>query len=254
VLIEGYRVRGVLLDSGETVGCDNVISSADPASTFLDLVDAAWFDPDLRHAVANIKMRGCSGYVCYGTAELSPALATAKEQDALKAVISLTSSLDGIERAYDAVKYGAVAPNPHVEIAIPTARWPALAPAGQHVIMARAHYVPHGIARDTMASRVDGAVEAAFPGFLSRVLHRVALAPADVAERYAVREGSLSHGELTLDQVLFMRPLPALSQYFTPIDGLLLGGSGCHPGPGAEGSAGVLAAKALLRRQRGKKE
>jgi phytoene dehydrogenase-like protein len=78
-------------------------------------------------------------------------------------------------------------------------------------------------------------------------VHRVALTTRDVEERFGATEGALTQGELTLDQILFMRPVPSWGHYAMPIEGLYLGGSGVHPGPGILGGAGHLAAKAALR-------
>jgi phytoene dehydrogenase-like protein len=138
---------------------------------------------------------------------------------------------------------------------VPSTLWPTLAPEGKHVAVARAQYAPYQLRegtewdaaqRETLADAITARIEAAIPCFTSRVLHRVTLTPRDLEERFALSEGALTHGELTLDQILFMRPLPALARYATPIAGLYLGGSGSHPGPGVLGAPGWLAAKQIL--------
>ncbi|MGH7753719.1 MAG: phytoene desaturase family protein, partial [Gemmatimonadales bacterium] len=151
------------------------------------------------------------------------------------------SSTTDLERAADAAKYGKASERPHVEVTIPTLRWPDLAPPGKHVVVARAQW--GALSADT----VTAAIEAALPCFTSRVLHRVALTPADIEQRFGLTEGATTQGEMMLDQILFMRPVAGWSRYAMPIGGLYLGGAGTHPGPGVLGGPGLLAAKRLLR-------
>ena len=102
-----------------------------------------------------------------------------------------------------------------------------------------------------MSALADGvtlAIEAVSPAFRSRVLHRAAFSPRDLEERFGLREGAASQGELGLDQILFMRPVAGWGRHSTPISGLYLGGAGTHPGPGILGGAGWLAAERLLGR------
>jgi phytoene dehydrogenase-like protein len=107
--------------------------------------------------------------------------------------------------------------------------------------------VPPDIAESQLGDAVDSAIETAFPGFLNGLQHRAILTPRTIEENYSITDGALGHGELMLDQILFMRPLPELSKHDTPVAGLFLGGSGSHPGPGITGAAGTLAARTLLR-------
>jgi phytoene dehydrogenase-like protein len=175
---------------------------------------------------------------------------------ALTGTMSLTTSLDALERAYDAAKYGGVSAEPHVEITAPTTRWPSLAPAGKHVLLARVQYAPYqlrdgAVWDDTRSCELGEAVTRAIgrvmPGFADAVVHREILTPPDLEARFGVTLGAMTHGEMTLDQILFMRPVPGWGRYAMPIDGLYLAGSGAHPGPGVLGGAGWLAAKRILR-------
>ena len=171
------------------------------------------------------------------------------------ATISLTSETTKLEKAADAAKYGEMSSEPHVEFFSPTLRWPKLAPDGKHVIAARVQYAPYSLGGDTWADpeittlkeKVTAAIARVVPGFEESILHRVALTPRDIEERFGATEGALTQGELTLDQILFMRPVPGWGRYVMPIDGLYLGGAGAHPGPGVLGGAGYLAAQTALR-------
>jgi phytoene dehydrogenase-like protein len=245
---------GVVLSNGEEIGARAILSTADAGRTLLEWVDPVWLDPEFMHAVGNIRYRGCTAVVLYGLdAPVDvPGLST---PDALAGVISLTPSLVALEKAADAAKYGEISESPHVEITVPTMRNPELADGGKQVLVARAQYAPYRLRegaawdparRDALADRVTASIEAIAPGFAGRVRHRVILSPLDLEERFALREGAPSCGELGLDQILFMRPVAGWGRHSTPITGLYLGGAGTHPGPGILGGAGWLAAKRLL--------
>jgi phytoene dehydrogenase-like protein len=142
---------------------------------------------------------------------------------------------------------------------MPTLLWPDLAPAGKHVLVARAQSAPYRLKgggwdasrRAALAESVTRVIEGVAPGFESRVLHRVAWSPRDLEDRYGLHEGAVAHGELALDQILFMRPVAGWGGHATPIAGLYLGGAGAHPGPGILGGPAWLATRRVLR-DRGK--
>ena len=255
ISVQDDAVSGVVLGSGEEIAARYVLSTADPLRTFLGLVDPVWLDPEFLHAVRNIKLRGCTAVLLYALDAL-PEL-TGLAPDALRGIVSLTSTVRALERAADAAKYGQASEQPHVEITAPTLRWSdtQLAPAGKHVLVATAQYAPYHLRgqtwdatlREGFADRVTDAIEAAAPCFRSRVLKRVTLTPREIETQYGLTEGAVTHGELMLDQILFMRPVAGWGRYATPINGLYIGGAGTHPGPGVLGGAGWLAAARMLR-------
>lgn len=256
ILVDNDAVRGVQLEGGEVVEALRILSTSDPARTLLAGVDPVWLDPEFVHAARQIKYRGSTAYVLYALDSLPEIDGLAPE--ALAGIVSLTPTLEALEQAADAAKYGAVSERPHVEIALPTVQAPeaaGLAPAGQHVLVARVRYAPSRLSgdatwdaarRDALVESVTSALVAVDPGFASRIVERAGLTPLDLEREYGLTEGAASHGELTLDQILFMRPVPGWSRYAMPIRGLYLGGSGAHPGPGIPGGAGWLAAQRLI--------
>lgn len=245
ILVVDDAVSGVVLANGEEISAPMVLSTADPRRTLRELADTRWLDPELLRDAGNIKMRGSTAFVHYaldGLPNASPATA-----EALASIVTLSSSADAIERAYDSVKYDELSERPHVEISVPSLRWPALAPDGKHVLVARVQYVPTALRDSGMVeSRVTAMIEAALPGFGDRIVARQVRLPADLATEFAVTDGAITHGELTLDQILFMRPVPGWNHGRAEIAGLLLGGSGSHPGPGVVGGAGWLEARRAL--------
>ena len=174
--------------------------------------------------------------------------------EGLDGPISVTPDLDGIERAYDDAKYGRESTDPLLDVRIPSIADPTLAPAGHHVMSISVQYAPYRLRdgawnaarRDALADRAIARLSAVAPDLSSHVLRRLVLTPADLADRYGLPEGSIEHGELALDQALFMRPVPECSRYRTPIEGLYLCGDDMHPGRGVAGGAGRLAARQIL--------
>jgi phytoene dehydrogenase-like protein len=249
-------VVGVTLADGEKIATTRVISTAEATQTLISLVDPVWLDPELMHAVRSIKYRGCTAFVLYALDHLPgiPGL----DAQALAGVVSLTPNTIALERAYDASKYGAVSERPHIELTAQSLRWPSLAPAGKHVLVARVQYAPYAL-RDgewntkqaaTLGDHVTAAIADVIPRFRDAVSARRVLTPVDLEETFGLTEGAVSRGELTLDQILFMRPVAGLGRYTTPIRGLYLGGAANHPGPGIVGGAGWLSARALLKDSR----
>ena len=262
VLVRDDAVRGVVLAGGEELSAPVVLSTADPARTLLGLVDPVWLDPEILHAVRNIKFRGCTAFVHYALDRLPELPGVEASRHALASVVSLTSDTTALERAYDAAKYGAVSSPPHVEVSVPTLRpgGDALAPAGKHVLVARVQYAPNRLrdgdwdddASRALAGAVRVAVGRAMPRFADAVLHEAVVTPRDLETRFGLTDGDPTHGALMLDQIMFMRPIPGWGRYAMPVDGLYLGGAGAHPGPGVLGGAGWLAARRVLSDMKGK--
>jgi phytoene dehydrogenase-like protein len=214
-------------------------------------VDPVWLDPEFLLAVRNIRYRGVESRVVFALDAMPEFPGLPHQSQALAGVLSLTPSLDALERAFDAAKYGVESPAPAVEVTFPSIAAPALAPEGKHVMVARVQYTPYSL-RDgvwdepraaALGDRVQSAVAAVAPGFADRIIRRVVLTPADLEARFGLPEGATSHGELGLDQILFMRPLAGLGRHATPVAGLYLAGAGTHPGPGIAGGAGWLSAR-----------
>ena len=250
ITVRDGAVSGVALSGGEEVAAPIVISAADPKRTLLQLIEPQWLDPEVGLAVSNVKLRGCTAFVLFATD-----LPLVESDKPLMAAVSLTPTTTALEKAADAAKYGEISAEPHVEFFAPTLRWPSLAPAGKHVIAARAQYAPYALKEGAwtdshaaaLEKKVTAAIARALPKFAESIKHSLVLTPRDIEERFGVTEGALTHGEMMLDQIMFMRPVPGWGRYAMPIRGLFLGGAGTHPGPGVLGGAGFLAARRALR-------
>jgi phytoene dehydrogenase-like protein len=251
LLVDGDRIAGVRLASGEEIRSDRVVSSLDPRRSLLELLDPVHLDPEMIAAVRNIRHRGVTSFVLLAL-------------DGLPAIPGLESTPPGpifiaptvrrIEQAFDAGKYGRCSDEPVVELRFPSVTQPDLAPAGRHVAVLRVQYTPYRLrdgdwnaTRDAVAERAIAVVEGRVPGFAGRIRHRAMLAPADLEAEFGLREGAVSRGELALDQMLFMRPVAGASCYEMPVAGLFLCGAGTHPGHGMTGLSGVHAARRAAR-------
>ncbi len=256
VLVKNGRAEGVVLDgSGDEILARAVASSADPRHTFLTLAGPTNLEPEFVRAVRHIRYRGVMAKVNFALSELPTFAGVNGDATALAGMISIAPSLDYLERAYDDAKHGRVSARPYLEATIPSLLDDSLAPRGHHVMSVRMQYAPYrpkdgAWTEDRRSALCDQVVETISqyaPNFADTVVAHQVLTPADIECVYGAPEGNLDHGEMALDQVLFMRPVPGWARYRTPIESLFLCGAGAHPGGRVVGGAGRLAAREILR-------
>jgi phytoene dehydrogenase-like protein len=256
IVVRDGKAIGVALETGEHLAAHQVVSSTDPRRTFTRMVDAGQLDPEFLRAVRNIKCRGAVATVHLALSEL-PRFPGVTEE-AMGGAITIAPSLDYLEHAYDDAKYGAVSRRPYLEARIPTLLDPSLAPAGKHLVTVQLQYAPYHLrpggwddrARSQVSDLVVETLSAYAPNVRGSVVGRHVTTPKDFEDRYGLTEGHVYHGELTLDQILFMRPVAGWARYRTPVEGLYLCGAGTHPGGGLAGAAGRNAARELLQERR----
>ena len=248
VVVKDGRASGVVLASGQEISARVVVSNADPRTTFQGLIDPVEVDPVFLRSTCTIKYRGC-------TARMHLALSRVPRFafDAA-ARIRVAPSINYIEQASDAAKYGSWSPQPWLDATLPTLVDATLAPPGQHVLSVHAQYAPYHLRSqdwDTQRAALGTAILITLAQFApdvpQLVLHSQVLTPLDLERNYGLPEGSATHGEMTLDQALHMRPIPDCAQYRTPIKQLYLCGAGTHPGGGCTGINGHNAARQVLR-------
>ncbi|MGH7675622.1 MAG: phytoene desaturase family protein, partial [Gemmatimonadales bacterium] len=231
ITIRGGRATGVVTSGGEEIAARVVVSGADPRATLLGLVHPIHLDPEVARAARHIRFRGAVAKVNLALDRL-PAFRGVPD-GGLAGAITIAPTLDYLERAYDDAKHGRRSERPFLEVRIPSVVDPGLAPAGKHVASIWVQYVPYSGEREAGSGERGADVgditmrllEDYAPGIGRLVLHRQVLTPADLEARFGLTEGSLYHGELGLDQILFMRPLGGWARYRTPIAGLYLCGA-----------------------------
>ena len=253
IAVRAGRAGGVDLADGTTLRAARVASCFDPKRTLLGLVSPEWLDPEDLHRVRSIRGRGSASFVRFAVDRKPPFDGPSDGDRHLAGRIQIAATLDDLERAYDAAKYGRIPEAPWIEITIPTVVDPALAPAGHHVVAARVQFTPYAL-RDgswseegaALGERVTTAIEALAPGFTQSIVARDVVTPVDIEARWGLTGGCLYHVDMTLDQLLYMRPVAGWFDYDTPVDGLFLCGPGGHPGGGITGLPGRNAARRIL--------
>lgn len=265
IVVESGQASGVRLANGQVVTAAAIISNADPRTTFMKLVDPQVLDPFFVRQVQNIKYRGSGARVHLALRELPqftaltlpsipPLTGGEGEGEYLRGHIRIAPSLDYLEKAFDTAKYGQFARRPYLDVTIPSLADPSLAPAGRHVMSIYMQYAPYHLregsweeCREALGEVVLNTLAEYAPNLKAAVLDSRVLTPLDLETIYGLPEGNPSHGEMTLDQFLYMRPVPGYAQYRAPIEGLYLCGAGTHPGGGVTGLPGYNAAREILK-------
>ena len=253
IVLDDERVRGVVLSAGEAIGANVVVSSADPRRTFFQLVGGANLMPSFMREVKNIRYGGVTAKVNLALDGL-PAFNGASDPRQLSGYIVVGPSIDYLERASDAAKYGRMSERPVLEATMPTILDPGLAPEGHHVLSINVSYAPYHLRdgdwdeqRELLGDRVVETLAEYAPDLPERIIHRQVLTPLDLEREYGLTEGQSHHGQMGLDQLLIMRPVAGYARYQTPFENLFLCGAGAHPGGGVSGAPGYNAAREILR-------
>jgi phytoene dehydrogenase-like protein len=254
LLVKRGRATGVALASGDELTADVVISSVDPNLTFLKLMDPRVLPPDFVESVRRYKFRGSSGKVNLALDALPEFTCLRGEGPHLRGAISISPSIDYMEQAYDDAKYGRFSRRPYIDIVIPSLTDPSVAPPGKHVMSCFVQYAPYHLKegtwdqlREAFGDAVIDAIAEFAPNIRNIIRHRQVLTPLDVEREFGLTEGNIFQGELTLEQLFFLRPVPGWAQYATPVNRLYLCGSATHPGGGIMGAPGRNAALKVLK-------
>lgn len=234
ILTDDLKVKGVKLASGEEIAAPIVLSGADPRHTLLDLVGAPELPPEFVWRTQSIKMRGAVAKVH---------LLTDGNHGLPQGTAIIAPAIRYVERAYDAAKYGQISQAPYLELT-----------SNGNVVSIHFQFAPYTL-RDSEWSQaraeleriaVDTAAES-LPHLKASIRETKSLTPLDLEKTYGLTEGDLNHGQLILDQMFFMRPMPGWSTHKTPVDNLYLCGAGVHGGGGLSGASGRNAAAAVLK-------
>ena len=254
ILVKQGRACGVVLKGGEEIQTKVVVSGVDPKRTFLRLIEAEHLEADFVAQVEKFKMRGSSGKVNLALDALPDFTCLPGSGPHLRGAISISPSIDYLERAYDDAKYGNYSRRPYLDIIIPSTIDPSMAPPGKHVMSIFVQYAPYHLKNGTWPEKredfgdnvIDTLAEYA-PNLKNIILHRQVVTPWDLEQDFGLTEGNIFQGELTLDQLFFLRPVAGWARYRTPLKGLYLCGSGTHPGGGVMAAGGRLAALEILK-------
>jgi phytoene dehydrogenase-like protein len=251
ILTRNERVCGVL-SGGKEIAAATVLSSADPKSTFLDLLDPLDLPPDFAARIRHYRAAGTVAKVNLAVAAL-PSFAGVTDPSTLAGHVHIGPNLDYLERAFDHVKYGEYSTWPWLDLTIPSLIDSSLAPEGGHVISIYVHYAPYhlrhvqwGASRNALLTTVLRVLEEYAPGIGRLIVASDIITPADLHADYGFAGGHMFHGELAIDQLYAMRPVLGFARYDSPVAGLYLCGAGTHPGGFLSGASGRLAARRVL--------
>jgi phytoene dehydrogenase-like protein len=253
--VRNGSVRGVVLEDGMEIRSALVLSNADPKRTFLKMIPAGDLPEDFVRAVSGIKMDGPCAKVNMVLAEEPRFTGTSPNATPLERTFyTLVSSLDFAERCYAISRSGEIPEDLWVDCVVSSNADDSLAPKGKHILTCFVQYVPYRLRqgtwdekRELLGDRVVKKIAEYAPNVPNAILARQVLTPLDLERTYGLTEGNIFHGDLSLEQLFFMRPVPGWSQYRTPIAGLYLCGAGAHPGGGVTGAPGHNGAHQVLR-------
>ena len=255
IIVKNERAQGVALANGDEIYADLISSSVDPRNTFLRFIEEGQLPGEFLEDVRRYKFRGSSGKVNIALDALPDFKCLPGPGAHLRGAISISPSVEYMERAYDDAKYGNFSRRPYIDIVIPSLTDPSVAPPGKHVMSCFVQYAPYKLRpglnwddqREAFGNNVIDTIAEYAPNLKSIILNKQVLTPLDLERDFGLSEGNIFQGELSLEQLFFLRPVPGYAQFRTPIKNLYMCGSATHPGGGIMGAPGRLAALEILK-------
>ncbi|HBF23324.1 MAG TPA: hypothetical protein DDW23_05845 [Planctomycetes bacterium] len=235
-VVEAGRVVGAVLEGGEEVRADNVLSSLDVASTFLCLMPAGAVPPAVEREVRTFRSRGTAGLVLFSVSGVDDASLRFCSAD----------HLDDLERAADAASLGRLPDTPvlYGNLFQREGEGDVSGLAQVLHLPAPGSYVWDVEGRTLLLEQLRAQLGKALPPG-TEVKNAELLVPEDISSRFGIAGGHLFHGEVVPDQWHVLRPGRLLSGFCSPVPGLFSCGRGHHPA-GTLGASGWLAARSLL--------
>lgn len=262
VIVESNRVTGVAMGDGREFRAKRVLSNCDPQRTFLKLVDSKDLPDSFVRDVGNFRMKSGTIKINVALNELPNFTACPGTEPGFqhRGTVHIAPTMAYIEKAFEDAKHGKPSEEPSIECTIPSCVDDTLAPPGKHIMGMFVQYVPYErtdggswdeAGKKEFAERCFKIVNDYAPNFKSSIEDYQVLSPVDLEREYGLTGGNIMHGEMTLDQLFFMRPLPKYADFHTPIENLYLCGAGAHPGGGVMGAPGYICAKEVIKDAKG---
>ncbi len=256
ILARNGRATGVALEDGEEISATVVSSGVDPHLTFEKFLEPDELPVEFLEDVRRYKFRGSSGKVNLALEALPDFRCLPGAGTHLRGAISISPSVEYMERAYDDAKYGHFSRRPYIDIVIPSLTDPSVAPPGKHVLSCFVQYAPYKLAegegtwdeqRERFGDNVVNTIAEFAPNLKRIMIGRQVLTPLDLEREFGLTQGNIFQGELSLEQLFFLRPVPGWAYYRTPIQNLYMCGAATHPGGGIMGAPGRIASQVILR-------
>jgi phytoene dehydrogenase-like protein len=258
ILVKRGRACGVALQDGEELSAAVVSSSVDPHLTFEKFLEPSELPGDFLEGVRRYKFRGSSGKVNLALDALPNFKCLPGPGAHLRGAISISPSMQYMERAYDDAKYGQYSRKPYIDMVIPSLTDPSVAPPGKHVLSCFVQYAPYKLAegnwdaqKEAFGDNVINTIAEYAPNIKDIIIGRQVLTPLDLEREFGLTQGNIFQGELSLEQLFFLRPVAGWAYYRTPIRNLYMCGSATHPGGGIMGANGRIASQVILQEWKG---
>ena len=258
IMVKDGRASGVALASGEEITASVVSSSVDPHLTFEKFLEPGELPGDFLAEVKRYKFRGSSGKVNLALDALPEFSCLRGEGAHLRGALSISPGIEYMERAYDDAKYGQFSRRPYVDMVIPSLTDPSVAPPGKHVLSCFVQYAPYKLAqgtwdeqREAFGDNVIETISEYIPNLKGIIVGRQVLTPLDLEREFGLTQGNIFQGELSLEQLFFLRPVPGWAYYKTPVENLYMCGSATHPGGGIMAAPGRIASQVILKEWKG---
>jgi phytoene dehydrogenase-like protein len=255
IIVKNGRAVGVALANGDEIHGSVVSSSVDPRHTFIEFIDGGNLPSEFLDEVRRYKFRGSSGKVNLALDALPDFKCMPGPGPHLRGAISISPAVDYMERAYDDAKYGMFSRRPYIDMVLPSLTDPSVAPPGKHVMSCFVQYAPYKLKpglhwdqlKNDFGNTVIDTISEYAPNLKNIILHKQVLTPLDLERDFGLTEGNIFQGELSLEQLFFLRPVSGWARFRTPIKNLYMCGSATHPGGGIMGAPGRLSALEVLK-------
>jgi phytoene dehydrogenase-like protein len=259
IIVKNGRACGVALQSGEELSANVVSSSVDPHLTFEKFLEPNELPGEFLEDVKRYKYRGSSGKVNLALDGLPEFRCLPGDGAHLRGALSISPSVEYMERAYDDAKYGKFSRRPYIDMVIPSLTDPSVAPPGKHVMSCFVQYAPYKLAqgtwddqqREAFGDNVIDTISEHIPNIRKIIVGRQVLTPLDLEREFGLTQGNIFQGELSLEQLFFLRPVPGWAYYKTPVANLYMCGSATHPGGGIMAAPGRIASQVILKEWKG---
>jgi phytoene dehydrogenase-like protein len=261
IIVKNGHAAGVALQNGEELTANVVSSSVDPHLTFEKFLSPSELPADFLEEVKRYKYRGSSGKVNLALNGLPEFKCYPGDGAHLRGALSISPGVEYMERAYDDAKYGNFSRRPYIDMVIPSLTDPSVSPPGKHVMSCFVQYAPYKLAdgtwddakREAFGDNVINTIEEHIPNIKKLIVGRQVLTPLDLEREFGLTQGNIFQGELSLEQLFFLRPVPGWAYYKTPVENLYMCGSATHPGGGIMAAPGRIASQVILKEWKGAK-
>ncbi len=255
ILVRDGRAYGVRLQSGEEIHGKLVVSNLNALTTFVELVKKEHLPDDFLRDIQSFRATGSSFKINCAVDALPRYKGFSEEKAGVPypAYAHIAPTSEYLERAYDDAKYGWYSSKPFLSPIVPTYFDDSLAPPGKHVVTLYGGVTPYALKgaswddeRDNLVKNAMDVMDEFAPGFSSSVLDMQLLLPPDIERILGMPGGNTQGGDLTLDQMFFMRPAPGYADYRSPVRALYQCGASTHPGGSVSAVPGHNAAREIL--------